>query len=337
MPNLRFLAPLLLSTSCATGQATVAPECPEPMKAEEQEVSSEDTPPPAPSRSPVYRIPFPEGYQAEVIQGFHGGLSHSDELAYAVDFACNVGEPIVASRAGRVWSVKEDSDKTCPDRSCANDGNYVVIDHGDGTYGSYNHLVHMGADVEVGQMVCAGQPIGRCGQTGWATRPHLHFSVDDLPRHSTSFAFLESAEQLGLDAAIPGAKYASVNAPQTSCDEVAWSELPVDAFGHQGVMLSEPIGLMRNSEPLVIRGRYHGQHPKVSIHRKPVGGGEWDRQCKELGDGSTFEFRLDWPEDRYPDGYYWLMITGATAACDKPGWDWSYELQLSRSAARTVD
>jgi murein DD-endopeptidase MepM/ murein hydrolase activator NlpD len=54
-------------------------------------------------------------------------------------------------------------------------GDYVVIDHGNGTQTLYAHL---SADtVSVGQSVAAGQKIGAVGKTGEATGNHLHFEV----------------------------------------------------------------------------------------------------------------------------------------------------------------
>lgn len=61
------------------------------------------------------------------------------------------------------------------------DGNTVVIDIGDGLYVLYAHLQKGSVSVEVGDRVEAGQSIGRVGNTGNSSAPHLHFHVTDGP------------------------------------------------------------------------------------------------------------------------------------------------------------
>ncbi|WP_255147917.1 M23 family metallopeptidase [Synechococcus sp. ATX 2A4] len=51
----------------------------------------------------------------------------------------------------------------------------VVIDHGDGWLTLYAHLLDVA--VVPGQRVNSGERIGRVGQTGRATTPHLHFEL----------------------------------------------------------------------------------------------------------------------------------------------------------------
>ena len=54
-------------------------------------------------------------------------------------------------------------------------GAKIVIDHGDGLFSIYGHLsatyVHEGDWIEI------GKPIGRVGNTGITTGPHLHFEI----------------------------------------------------------------------------------------------------------------------------------------------------------------
>lgn len=55
-------------------------------------------------------------------------------------------------------------------------GNCVVLDHGLGVFTKYCHLDSF-ADIEVGDVVKKGNPIGRVGMTGYANGYHLHWEL----------------------------------------------------------------------------------------------------------------------------------------------------------------
>ena len=54
-------------------------------------------------------------------------------------------------------------------------GNTVVIDHGAGFSTLYGHL--HAYSVKLGELVQAGQEVGKLGSTGLSTGPHLHFEI----------------------------------------------------------------------------------------------------------------------------------------------------------------
>ena len=73
-----------------------------------------------------------------------------------------------------VWSPQEGI-VVLKDRF-ASSGNTVVIDHGWGVLSLFFHL-HDFADIEVGQKLVQGNPIGQIGKTGEATGYHLHWEM----------------------------------------------------------------------------------------------------------------------------------------------------------------
>ncbi len=60
-------------------------------------------------------------------------------------------------------------------------GNHVILDLGGGNYAFYAHLIPGSPTVKVGDKVSAGQVIGRLGNSGNSTAPHLHFHMGDTP------------------------------------------------------------------------------------------------------------------------------------------------------------
>lgn len=56
--------------------------------------------------------------------------------------------------------------------------NKVVIEHPDGVFSKYLHLMKGSVAVAVGDRVSCGDPIGRIGSSGNSSLPHLHFEVE---------------------------------------------------------------------------------------------------------------------------------------------------------------
>ena len=59
-------------------------------------------------------------------------------------------------------------------------GNHVFIEHG-GVVIALCHLQRGSVQVEPGQRVRRGEPIGRCGNSGNSTEPHVHVQAFDAP------------------------------------------------------------------------------------------------------------------------------------------------------------
>ena len=60
-------------------------------------------------------------------------------------------------------------------------GNWVALKMDDGHYGMYAHLIPGSLTVKPGDRVKKGDVLGRIGNTGNSTAPHLHFHVSSTP------------------------------------------------------------------------------------------------------------------------------------------------------------
>ncbi len=125
----------------------------------------------------AYRLPFKKGQTYRLDQGFGGSFSHSGDSKYSLDFNMEIGTDIYAARAGLVVETEDRYTEGGGDRKFLEKANRILILHNDGTWAQYTHLKKNGVFVKVGDRVRAGQRIGASGATGYATGPHLHFSV----------------------------------------------------------------------------------------------------------------------------------------------------------------
>ena len=104
----------------------------------------------------TFRYPVPGG---RFVRGFFRGHD-------GMDIAQAVGAPIIAAAAGVVV-------RTGWYNNCG--GNQVVIAVGSNLYTGYYHMSKI--LVSPGQKISRGQQIGKIGDSGCTTGPHLHFSV----------------------------------------------------------------------------------------------------------------------------------------------------------------
>lgn len=132
-----------------------------------------------PDPKTVYALPLPAGMTADLLQGWRGAFSHTGEQEYAVDFDLPEGTPVRASRAGVVVALNEDATTAGVDEAfkAAEKSNFVRVRHDDGSLGNYLHMQPQGVLVALGDRVEVGQEIARSGNTGYSSRPHLHFEV----------------------------------------------------------------------------------------------------------------------------------------------------------------
>ncbi|MBQ3604237.1 MAG: peptidoglycan DD-metalloendopeptidase family protein, partial [Clostridia bacterium] len=123
--------------------------------------------------NPAKGMMFPLKTKGVYISSPYGMRTHPITGEYkmhsGVDFSAPNGtinkEPIYAAQAGEVIFAG----------TRGGYGNYIIVDHGKGITTCYAHCSSIG--VTTGQQVKQGQVIGKVGDTGSSTAPHLHFEV----------------------------------------------------------------------------------------------------------------------------------------------------------------
>ncbi|MBL7970665.1 MAG: M23 family metallopeptidase [Prolixibacteraceae bacterium] len=123
----------------------------------------------------IYSLPYPHGAKHLLIQGSNSHYSHKDELS--LDFKMSSGSKICAARSGKVIAAKFTSNKGGLKPEFMSEGNYIIIEHEDGSTANYWHLQYNSGMVKAGDSVAQGQLIALSGNTGYSAFPHLHFQL----------------------------------------------------------------------------------------------------------------------------------------------------------------
>ncbi len=113
------------------------------------------------------------GYTSFARSGGYNGSGHN-----GVDFRASVGDTVLAAAGGTVEAVGDtdfvdrQNNAGCPGASY---GKWILIRHPTNISTVYAHLASI--NVAKGQTVGKGERIGLSGRSGYATGPHLHFTL----------------------------------------------------------------------------------------------------------------------------------------------------------------
>lgn len=158
------------------------------------------------------------------------------------------GDPVHSASGGKVVETLNTMPENTPPTPATDLtpetalGNHVIVDMGDGRFALYAHLQPGSVTVDVGDRVRPGQRLGRVGNTGSSTAPHLHFHVTDgpsavgsngLPYEFKKFLLTDlvlNSEELNADVPAQVAELGPAPAPQ-----VRRHQLPM-----QGVLVTFP-------------------------------------------------------------------------------------------------
>ena len=196
------------------------------------------------------RLPFMG--QWTVNQGHEGTYTHKDFFKYAWDFVIKdsssekefkgdgfltsdyycFDKPVVAPASGTVVAVLntvEDNDIGVTN-TLQNWGNTVVIKHEDYLYSKMSHLKKGSVEVDIGDVVVEGQPIGKCGNSGRSPYPHLHFQLQSSSKIGAPTIFWPLSEYLVEDEMKLGLIQKGIPKEQETLSNITTSPILQTAF-----------------------------------------------------------------------------------------------------------
>jgi urea transporter len=170
-------------------------------------------------KTPI-RLPFMGVWT--VNQAHNGLYTHKDFYRFAWDFIikdtssgkefCRDGyvvsdyycydKPVIAPASGTIVAIINtiEDNEIGATNTQHNWGNTVVIKHEDYLYSKMSHLKKDSIEVNIGDVVLEGQPIGRCGNSGRSPYPHLHFQLQSTAEIGATTIFWPLSEYLVGDA-----------------------------------------------------------------------------------------------------------------------------------------
>ena len=154
------------------------------------------------SRFPHYLLPaldLPFKDECVITQGMNGALTHRVPWNWALDFEIfsrgqrhvrsgmaledypTFNKLVLAPCTGTIAGIKSHVRDNEPGANNPEEnwGNYVGIYSDAGYYVLLAHLRQGSPLVHIGQRIGAGEPVGRCGNSGRSPVPHLHLQIQD--------------------------------------------------------------------------------------------------------------------------------------------------------------
>ncbi len=135
------------------------------------------------------------------------GTHCSDYYGYGADLLAVADGTVIEARDGIPEGIPPNN--YAPSTFQNVFGNSVVLDIGEGRYAAYAHIIPGSVTVRIGDSVTQGQVLGKLGNSGNSTGPHLHFHLcngrdgiasEGLPFSFTSYDLLGSMPIADMDA-----------------------------------------------------------------------------------------------------------------------------------------
>jgi hypothetical protein len=131
---------------------------------------------------------FAQRFAIDYVKISSNGRTYGGDQKNNANYHC-YGSDVIAVADGKVVATKDGVPENTPDPVAraveitmdTAGGNFVALDIGYNRYALYGHLIPGSLKVKVGDSVKRGQFLGRLGNSGNSTEPHLHFQIADAP------------------------------------------------------------------------------------------------------------------------------------------------------------
>jgi hypothetical protein len=103
------------------------------------------------------------------------GNGQSNEQYFCFD------KSVLAPAAGRIIAVENNINDNVPGTMNSSQpfGNYIIIDHGGNEFSVFGHFKKGSVIVSPGDTVVSGQILGKSGNSGNSSEPHIHYQLQD--------------------------------------------------------------------------------------------------------------------------------------------------------------
>lgn len=123
-----------------------------------------------------------ERYAMDILQTVNG-RSFTGDGTNNEDYYC-FGKRLNAPGSGKIIALENNMEDNIPGTR-GESSNYIIIDHLNGEFSYMVHFKQHSIIVSVGDTVVIGQEVGKVGNSGNSTEPHLHYHMQTTSEGST--------------------------------------------------------------------------------------------------------------------------------------------------------
>ncbi len=123
-------------------------------------------------------------YAMDILQTVNG-VSFIGDGTNNEDYYC-FGKRLNAVGDGKIIAMRNNIEDNIPGVVAEPDlGNYIIIDHLNGEFSFMVHFKQHSIVVSIGDTVVRGQEVGKAGNSGNSTEPHLHYHLQTTSNRDT--------------------------------------------------------------------------------------------------------------------------------------------------------